>query len=258
MSVLVRGANVSQAWLAAVEHLFAQPGQRDSNLAVAIDDPTAELGDFRRELDAFARSEGERGRPIPAIHSVAGTIFPSGLYKQHADAPAEHLYEMERLIRHVVRKHSQNRRGTYFERFVAYPLADGEAVNQLDRVLIKLKRAAELGQRNGNKFELAAFHPGRDTNPEGFPCLSHISITLRDGRLDATAVYRNHHFVSRAYGNYLGIGEVMRFLATESGFPVGELLCVSSHAYLEVQKHGRARVEALMQRCAAALEDDTR
>jgi thymidylate synthase len=256
MSVLVCGADVSRAWLAAVEHLLAQPGEQCSNLAVSIDDPTAEVVDLRLELDTFAEAEGRRGQAVPAIHSVAGTIFPSGLYRPAAKAPAEHLYEMERLIRHVVRKHKENKRGTYFERLVAYPLADGSEVNQLDRVLKKLQRAAELGQRNGNKFELATFHPGRDTNPRAFPCLSHISITLLEGRLDGTAVYRNQYFLARAYGNYLGLGEVLRFLANESGFALGELLCVSSHAYLEAQEHGRARVEELLQRCGAALMGD--
>jgi thymidylate synthase len=257
MSFLVRGPDVSRAWLAAVQYLSAQPGNQCSNLAVSIDDPTTEVADLRQQLDAFAEAEGLRGYAVPAIHSVAGTIFPSGLYRPDAQAPAEHLYEMERLIRHVVRKHKENRRGTYFERLVAYPLADGSEVNQLDSVLKKLRRAAELGKRNGNKFELATFHPSRDTNPTAFPCLSHISITLQDGRLDGTAVYRNQYFLARAYGNYLGLGDVLRFLATESGFAMGELLCVSSHAYLEVQEHGRARVEELLQRCAALVEGDS-
>jgi thymidylate synthase len=257
MSVLVRGADVSRAWLATVQHLFAQPGEQCSNLAVSIDNPTAEVADLRQELDAFAEAEGRRGQAVPAIQSVAGTIFPSALYRPNAKAPAEHLYEMERLIRHVIRKHKENKRGTYFERLVAYPLADGSQVNQLDHVLKKLQRAAELGHRNGNRFELATFHPGRDTNPRAFPCLSHISITLQEGRLDCAAVYRNQYFLARAYGNYLGIGEVLKFLAAESGFAVGELLCVSSHAYLEVQEHGRARVEELMHRCAAVVEGDS-
>jgi thymidylate synthase len=257
MSVLISGADVSRAWLAAVLELLGQPGAQRSNLAVSIDDPTSEVADIREKLNTFAEAAGRRGQAVPGIHSVAGTIFPSGLYRPNAKAPAEHLYEMERLIRHVVRSHKQNRRGTYFERLVAYPLANGSEVNQLDRVLKKLQRAAELGQRNGNKFELATFHPGRDTNPTAFPCLSHISITLQDGRLDGTAVYRNQYFLARAYGNYLGLGDVLRFLATESGFAVGELLCVSSHAYLEVQEHGRARVEELTQQCASVLEGES-
>lgn len=253
MSVHIEGANVSHAWLNAVQYLLAQPGRECSNLTVSITNPTAEVAGVRRELDAFADAENLRGQAIPAIHSVAGTIFPSSLYRPLAADPAEHLFEMERLIRPVIRKHRKNRRGTYFERLVAYPLGADAEVNQLAQVLKKLRHAASRGHRNGNMFELATFHPGRDTNLRAFPCLSHISVTLQNGRLDAAAVYRNHYFLERAYGNYLGLGEILRFLATESGFDVGELLCVSSHAYLEVQEHGRARVEQLTERCAALV-----
>jgi hypothetical protein len=256
MSDLVGGSDVSRAWLAAAEHLLRAGGQC-SNLAVAVADPTAETRPIRDELDAFARAVLDRRGPMPEIHSVAGTIFPSGLYRPKAEAPAKHLYEMERLIRPAVRRHPLNRRGTYFERLVAYPQADGSEVNQLDRVLNKLRRANELGHRNGNQYELATYHPGRDTNPRAFPCLSHISVTLQQGRLDATAVYRNQYFLARAYGNYLGLGEVLRFLATESGFEVGELLCVASHAYLEITEYGRRRVEDLIVRCAEAAHAES-
>jgi thymidylate synthase len=146
-----------------------------------------------------------------------------------------------------------NRRGTYFERLVAYPLPDGHEFNQLHDVLEKLRSAARHGIRNRNQFELSTFRPDRDRYPVGFPCLSHVSITLRDGVLDATALYRNQYFLERAYGNYLGLGQVIRFLATESGFVAGELLCVASHAKMEVGTYGRAQVQALIEDCQALV-----
>jgi hypothetical protein len=70
-------------------------------------------------------------------------------------------------------------------------------------------------------------------------------------------VYRNQYFLARAYGNYLGLGEVLRFLTTESSFAVGELLCVASHAYLEIGEYGRQRVEDLIRRCAERVDAGT-
>jgi hypothetical protein len=253
MTAWVIGDDVSSAWLAAVTHLLAEPGQQCSNLGVTIADPMAERPDIRTELDAFSSDAQARGQNMPRIDSVAGTIFQTSFYRPDAADPEGHLYEMERRIRKVVRRHPQNRRGTYFERLVAYPLENGDEFNQLHHVLGRLQSAARQGHRNGNRYELAIFHPKRDPYPYGFPCLSHISITLREGVLDATALYRSQYFLERAYGNYLGIGEVMRFLATESGFAVGELLCVASHATLETGTYGRARVEDLIDRCAAML-----
>lgn len=254
MTAFVSGADISTAWLAAMTHLLAQPDGRLSNLAVSIADPTSERTDIREELEAFAERARRRGRDAPQIDSVAGTLFMRSFYQPHAADPEAHLYEWERRIRPVVRKHPQNRRGTYFERLVAYPLADGSEFNQLHHILGRLRSAAAQGRRRGNQYELALFHPQRDSYPLGFPCLSHISITLRDGTLDATAIYRNQYFVTRAYGNYVGLGEVLRFLAQESGFAVGELLCIASHANLELQTYRRGVIEELVGRCTALLE----
>jgi len=46
------------------------------------------------------------------------------------------------------------------------------------------------------------------------------------------AVYRNHDIVERAYGNYLGLGQLLAFLCTETGSSAGQLTCLSSHAYI--------------------------
>lgn len=257
MTAWVAGDDVSSAWLAAVTRLLAEPGQQCSNLGVTIANPTAERPDIRAELDAFGAEAQARGKDMPRIDSTAGTIFQTSFYRPGAGDPEGHLYEMERRIRKVVRRHPRNRHGTYFERLVAYPLGNGEEFNQLHHVLGLLQSAASQGHRNGNRYELAIFHPKRDPYPYGFPCLSHISITLREGVLDATALYRSQYFLKRAYGNYLGIGEVMRFLATESGFGIGELLCVASHAALEVGTYGRASVANLLDRCAAMLAANT-
>jgi hypothetical protein len=257
MTAFVSGADVSTAWLAGARHLLAQPDGQASNLGVSIANPIAERPELRRELEAFAMELSRRGREVPRIESVAGTIFPSSFYRPRAADPETHLYDLEQRIRAVVRKHRQNRGGTYFERLVAYPVGNGQTMNQLHHVIERLRSASRSGRRNGNQYELALFHPERDTYPVGFPCLSHVSITLINGRLDATAVYRNQYFVGRAYGNYLGLGEVLRFLATESGFAVGELLCVASHAKLEIGTYGRSRVEALVDRCTAQLGGDT-
>jgi hypothetical protein len=256
MTALVSGADVSTAWLAGVTYLLAQPNGEASNLGVAIADPTAESADLRRELDAFAEEMSRGGHEVPRIDSVAGTIFPTSFYRPRAADPATHLYDLERRIRAAVRKHPQNRGGTYFERLVAYPVGNGKTMNQLHHVTERLRSAARKGRRNGNQYELSLFHPERDPYPVGFPCLSHVSLTLTDGKLDATAIYRNQYFVARAYGNYLGLGEVLRFLAAESGFAAGELLCVASHAKLETATYGRRRVEELVTRCGALLERD--
>ena len=248
MSKHIEGPDTSTAWALAADYLRTRPDAECSNLAVSIASAASERGEIRHELDTFIRAARARGKRIPDIDTVRDTIFQTSFYRPNAKDPEEHLYGMESRIRAAVRRAPGNRNGTYFERLVAYPGAQG-GVNQLRRVVDRLRSAARNGRRNGNQYELALYHPEKDPYPVGFPCLSHISITLRGGVLDATAVYRNQYFLARAYGNFLGIGAVMTFLAAESGFSVGELLCVASHARLEADGFGQERVRALVDRC---------
>jgi len=84
-----------------------------------------------------------------------------------------------------------------------------------------------------------------------FPCLSHISLTLVRGRLNMTAVYRNQAFITRAYGNYLGLSRLLCFLATETATSPGEIEVVATHADAELGRGQRAIAEFL-ERCRAA------
>ena len=67
----------------------------------------------------------------------------------------------------------------------------------------------------------------------GFPCLSMVSFHLDGAKLHLAAHYRNQHFIERAYGNYLGLGQLLGYVAAAAGLEVGELLVVAGHALLE-------------------------
>ena len=79
-----------------------------------------------------------------------------------------------------------------------------------------------------------------------FPALSHISFTLKQGKLNLAAMYRNQHFFRKAYGNYVGLSGLMRFLCTEAGCEMGELLCIATHADAEL---GVVKLRQLIEAC---------
>jgi hypothetical protein len=84
-----------------------------------------------------------------------------------------------------------------------------------------------------------------------------LSFSLHCGVVHLSAMYRSHDFISRAYGNYVGLGRVLRFAARQSGHPAGELTCVSASATAEVSRggsFGRGRVKRLLEECQAALK----
>jgi thymidylate synthase len=91
--------------------------------------------------------------------------------------------------------------------------------------------------------------PGRDNGLLGFPCLSHCSFQLdRSGTLHAMAHYRSHLMVERAYGNYLGLGRLMAYIASQAGLETGELTVTAGYARLDC----RGRLSALLADSAAA------
>ena len=85
----------------------------------------------------------------------------------------------------------------------------------------------------------------------GFPCLSHISLTLYKGRLNMTALYRNQHFIRKAYGNYLGLSRLLRFICREVGCEAGALVCVAAHADAELG-NGKRDINKLVLDCREA------
>jgi len=265
MAISISEKDVSTAWVAALDALVTGGGDA-VNLTVAIADPTAEHEGVRRVLDRFINERRRAKGEVERVSTVANTLFPSSWYLPERLGPdaAEHLYELERVARPVSRR--RNPRGTYSERMVAWP-APAKEFNQLDQVVRRLRSARERGHRRGHEYEVGLVTPadevavpvlvaGKDRYTRGFPCLSHLSFSLLHGAVSLLAVYRSHDFISRAYGNYLGLGRVLQFVAHESGFPAGELACMSASATAEINRggsFGHERVEALLDDCQSAL-----
>jgi hypothetical protein len=267
MALFISGEDVSSAWVAALEALVAAGGDA-VNLTVAIKDPTAEHHGVREALDSFI---GERRRTkrnsVELVSTVANTLFPASWYlpERLGEDAAKHLYELEQSTRPVSRR--RNTRGTYFERMVAWPGPNKKEFNQLDQVVRRLRTARERGHQRGHEYEVGlampadefampVIVPGKDRSTRGFPCLSHLSFSLLHGVVHLCGMYRTHDFISRAYGNYLGLGRVLHFVAEETGLPAGELTCVSASATAEINRganFGHERVKALLVNCQAAL-----
>jgi hypothetical protein len=265
MAIFVSEKDVSTAWVAALDALMRGGGDA-VNLTVSIADPTAEDGDIRRILDRFI-AEQRQERSVKLVSTVANTLFPTSWYlpDRLGEKAAAHLYELERITRGVSRR--RNPRGTYFERMVAWPGHGNREFNQLDQAIRRLRSAATRGYQRGHEYEVGVAMPsdevavpvfvaGKDVSTRGFPCLSHISFSLLHGVVHMLAVYRTHDFVSRAYGNYLGLGRVLQFVAHEAGLPAGELTCVSASATAETYRgasFGVERVRTLLDDCQASL-----
>lgn len=234
MPTLFSTQTVSEAWCEATAFLLNQDRNRVHHLMMAIERPADETPGVRQQVDRLNPSSGISS----VIERVADTLFPQDLYDPAEDGAVNNLFERRLLAREFEVETVPN--GNYFDRMCAYP-QDGQPFNQIAHVLDRLNASRRSRKSNANRTqiglsmageEIRLQAPGTDKDIMGFPCLSHISVTLSGGKVHLAATYRAQRFVEKAYGNLLGLGRLANFLAIESQFGVGEVLCIATGAVL--------------------------
>ena len=213
-------------WLSAVNCISAAGGDA-YNVIVDIHNPVHHTEQDRvliMRVDQFLRS-----RNANPISTVANTIFPQDLYRRYGAGAmrTEYLRAYDRI-----RKKGW---GRYFERMVRWPGKNGETTDQLADLVERIKNQLRARQTFRNVYEMSLFDPVRDPQRNrNRQCLSFLSFKLDpERRLMLTAMYRNHHYIARALGNFIGLGNLMRYIAAEAGTTVGSLTCVSTHAEID-------------------------
>jgi len=219
-----------QAWLEVVRLLMTSHWDLH-NLMVQVRNPHLFDESFHGRVTDFARRETLLGPK-----HVAYTIFPHGLYQKIGNS--QRFFEAynrpnglyERLHR---RKPSW---GTYFRRMTHYDKG-GDVVNQLGNIIEAIRTRENVSRA---AYTVVIQNPGGETvRPLGGPCLNYLAFQIKPGRslvMGLLAVYRNHDFLERAYGNYWGLCNLLSFLANEVETVIGPLTCVSSHAYVSQKK----------------------
>jgi thymidylate synthase len=252
----------ARAWLAAVNAIKDQGGEAH-NVIVDIADPLTVNGpdaEILTAVDKFLRNHNSY-----SLSTVANTIFPQGLLDQHGPEKFYEVYEKKVLPR--VKKMTRDW-GRYFERLTIWKKVKGskiEVINPLADLVGFMKSQIESGHTYRNVYEMTIYDPARDAGKVvGRQCLSFLSFKLSaDHTLSLTAVYRNHYYVARTLGNFIGLGNLMAFAAAQSGAKVGSLTCVSTHAVIDADKkteggvkQGWTKTEAklLIESCSKFLE----
>ena len=185
-----------------------------------------EVGSIRQLLDDALSADAKR----LSCHEVSNTIFPDSLWNPQAHR--DQLYERYRRIMPRVLRDRRNRHGVYFQRMISYG-HDAKyqgGVNQLEKII----QAWHRGVRRRSAFQVAIFDPRRDNYNQpmrGFPCLQQVAFAQQgsDG-LSVTGFYATQYIFERAYGNYLGLCRLGRFMAQEMGKQLTQVACVASPA----------------------------
>lgn len=237
----VIGKDVPTAWLQAVRTVEAMPRRQATHLVVRIESPSE--GDLitRGLLNALLLELG-----LDSVETVRNTLFPTEWAAKFPE-PTELAEYYRGQLATIARFQDRGQfRGTYFGRLVDFPRGN-EGVDQLSDVVEKLRHAHGQKRRVTSRYEMNIYSEERDHRKlMGFPCLSFCSFHLGDGVLHMSAHYRSHFMIQRAYGNYLGLAELLNYVAAASGFPAGELLVISGHATID--KVGVRRLEQFLER----------
>lgn len=162
--------------------------------------------------------------------TVANTIFPNSLWAPEAPNDERLLYERYEKIWPRVQKDHRNRRGVYFRRLTAFlpKLSNGHPpVNQLQHV-IDIFRS---GNHRHSALQAAIFDPTQDHSNEpirGFPCLHQVAFGVQGANLEVTGFYALQHHIPKAYGNYLGLCWLGRYMAKQMGLRLSQVTCIAS------------------------------
>lgn len=253
MAKLIAGDRIVPVWLAAVRKLQTAPHKTALNIVLEIASPTILAGDdlaVMQAVDTKLRAHTDD----MSLDTVAGTLFPNHLYKKLG---RPEFYK--RYLKAIKRGKKKNSWGTYAWRMMErQDHRNGETFNPLDRIVQKFIDAKK-GQGYQAVYELGVLEPDDLLAHDGagpwcelpvadpaakacrnIPCLSHLSFKLDDGKVALTAVYRAHHYAKRALGNLIGLSQLQKFVATESGLGVGPLTCISTLAVLDTKTWGGA------------------
>jgi thymidylate synthase len=222
MTTAIVGDDVVTAWKAGCHAILAAQDAKIRNLITEIEKPTFTDPDWFRNYDPMSVGAGDR------LSVVAKVLFPEVLRTD--DETREQYYSRWAAVLRRGRKIRKLHSGwasTYFERLLSLDGSD----NQIERAI----HALTTWQRKETAIVMHLSAPHIDKlKPIGSPCLQFAEILWSaDDTIDLVALYRNHDFLKKALGNFIGLGRLLAFIASESGKKPGKVICHSVRAYCD-------------------------
>jgi hypothetical protein len=233
----IEAESVLDAWLNATDAILTSSSLTMFNLVVGIHNPIA-LSDAEQlacnNVDKFLREHAS----LPLI-TVANTIFPGGFYR---DGGADAVYE-EYPDAYAATKTNW---GTYAGRLFTKVPMRSETTSRIERVVRKLRQNAEGSHMKAsyevdvfetiNTEEISTYCAETDAGLGiGQPCLVHLSFKLHtEGTVSLTAIYRSQYYVAKALGNFVGLAQLLAFVAAEADLKPSFLVCHATMAEIDL------------------------
>ncbi len=225
----------AQAFLAIMQHGTSELTPLIISLTDFTDSGVANENErIRNRLDQELEKSGDY-----SCHSVANTIFPESMWNPLAKNNADDLFKRYARNWPKIKHYRDNRRGVYFRRLTAFQPknidgTDGQEINQLQYIIDTFK----AGNHRRSALQASVLDPTRDntnSRQQGFPCLQQVGFaSVGNGGLCVTGFYPLQYMVTKAYGNYLGLCRLGRFMAAQMGLSLVQMNCIVANAKLGV------------------------
>lgn len=217
--VLIKDNNLSNAWCKILQHIIDNSGNEITPLVLT-------LSDFEENIVIKDELNNDLGiHQLDSIDIVSETIFPQSLHLFNKSNRHE-LYKLylENVLPRLKKIDKRNSAGTYFERLIAF--GDSQK-NQLEIIIDSLSENSKIKRRS--KSQAAIFDPLKDHKNgvfQSFPCLQHVSFyKSENGGLIINSFYAMQYLYQRAYGNWLGLINLGKFVAQEAGLELERFNC---------------------------------
>mgnify|MGYP003593401678 CR=1 FL=1 len=202
--ISVNGNNCLDAWKAGCETLLSN-GKDVFNLVTTIQNPAYLHNDWLSIYNPKVINHKSA-----SLSDVINTIFP---YRLNNYTTREELYAYYLSLHRSGKRlgcKKKNLWGTYFERMISF---GSEQINQIEEIIDVI---------TSDSRHLKALNPIHITSCEydslrkrlGNPCLQYVQFTFPSKNIiDVSVVYRNHDFLNKALGNFIGLGQLLLFIA---------------------------------------------
>jgi len=222
---IIEDTNLSDAWRRTLEKILNSSGKEITPLVISLTE-FHESESIRNLLNLHLVNSG-----LATTQTVSETIFPESLYRLVGMDRNELYKEYRNNLPRIKKIDSRNAHGTYFERLISY----GEKeLNQLEIII------SSLGNENikrRSKLQASIFDPTKDHSEQpfqGFPCLQHVTFyKSENGGLILNSFYAIQYLYQRAYGNWLGLINLGKFVANEAGLEFERFNCFIGVEQLE-------------------------
>ncbi|MEQ9468004.1 MAG: hypothetical protein RLN88_11370 [Ekhidna sp.] len=230
-SIIIEETNLSVAWCKTVNNILSSSGTNEITPLLISLTGFDENEEVRQTLDKSLKKNGQN-----PITTVAETIFPDSLYRYLDEDRFELYKEYTKNLPRIMKIDQSNRKGTYFGRLISYGNESG--VNQLEIIISSVNKIDGVKRRS--KLQASVFDPTLDhinSAYQGFPCLQHVTFYKSDtGGIILNSFYAIQLLYRKAYGNWLGLVNLGKFIAKETGCELDQVNCFIGIEKLEIAK----------------------